>query len=184
MFSRIQLLHRGGAKSLHQIKVQRPLPNRSYFDGQLYHDSSWHRLSTLQKRLESFECRFSTSHPQRDRDAINEFFASYPNFRYDRTAPFWAEFDRLCSAAKWPPRPPKDETSEEKDHRKRHETPEIRKGHKQREAARVAFRIAVVKDFGTRFGKEEKDEVAWEKLCRTVGISPIPESLDDRRKVC
>ncbi|KAF8247864.1 hypothetical protein K440DRAFT_509363, partial [Wilcoxina mikolae CBS 423.85] len=85
---------------------------------------------------------------------INEFFAKYPYFPYERTAPFWGEYYRLC---RFSPR-------------------------KKHEAAWAAFRIAVVEDFGPMFGREKNDPVAWGKLCKTVGISPIPESLDDRRK--
>ncbi|KAF8536815.1 hypothetical protein BDD12DRAFT_933507 [Trichophaea hybrida] len=185
MFHFTRPLHRRGANSLHQTtRVLQPLSNRNYVDRQLHHNSFEHRPSIPQKSLDSFERHFSVSQPKRHRDTINEFFAKYSYFPYNRTAPFWSEWRRLRRVSMWPPRIPRDEKDKQREVREERErkSPETRIAREKHEAAWTAFRIAVVEDFGPMFGHEENDLVAWGKLCETVGISPIPESLDDRRK--
>jgi len=94
----------------------------------------------------------------RPADALDEFFAQYPEYPYDRNAPFRQEFFDLLDWYDWP--------------RKSWE----------RDEAWKAFRIASVKAFGTEFGRDENDPEAWRRLCETAGINPIPRSMEDRRE--
>jgi hypothetical protein len=97
-------------------------------------------------------------------DKIDEFFAQYPDFNYNRTGSSPREFYRMCDQFHWV----KDSQGDY--------PPE-------REAAREAFREAMVETFNGRFGTDANDKKAWEGICDLLGIEPLPESMDDMRKV-
>lgn len=125
--------------------------NRNFVnkDALQQHNSSKHKPSASRPETRQ----------QRSGDTIDEFFAQYPQYPYNRNAPFWQEFRDMCDFFNW------DRDNEEQN------------------AAWKAFRIAVVQGFDTAFGKEENDIDAWGKLCETAGVSPIPEDLEGRRNV-
>jgi hypothetical protein len=90
---------------------------------------------------------------------IDEFFAAYPSFNYDPTAPMTREFKRMCKFFGW-----SDDRRDKRD-------------------ARDEFRAAMVRDFNSFYGSDVHDILAWHKLCRAVGICPLPEDIRECRKV-
>ncbi|KAF8243170.1 hypothetical protein K440DRAFT_606534 [Wilcoxina mikolae CBS 423.85] len=106
---------------------------------------------------------------EREDDAIDDFFKDYPDFPYDRTAPFWQEFRYLNSFSGWPTT--KKERKEDDDTKS------------PQKLAWQAFRIAVVKSFNATFGSQVDDIEAWGKLCKAAGVRDIPEDIKDRKKL-
>ncbi|TGO80860.1 hypothetical protein BPOR_1611g00020 [Botrytis porri] len=89
---------------------------------------------------------------------IDHFFARYPNFVYESSAPIWMEFNRLCSHFNW----------DDDDYN-------------MREAKRK-FKSAMVQEFNVIYGTDEKNLGLWQKLCYVLNIEPVPESLNECRK--
>ena len=97
-------------------------------------------------------------------DNIDQFFALYPSFDYDRTASSPREFYRLCDTLQW---------------KKNHDgdyPPE-------RDEAYEAFRKAMVESFNQRFGVDVNDRRSWEAVCDLLRIEPLPESVEGMKKV-
>ncbi|KAM6502997.1 hypothetical protein JOM56_002974 [Amanita muscaria] len=93
---------------------------------------------------------------------ILAFFAEYPDFEYNATAPVWKEFNRLTRYMGWNPRPGED--------------PEYGE-------ARSAFAAALGQQFSTFYGSDVNDINAWQALCTALGVEPIPDSLGKCRKL-
>lgn len=93
------------------------------------------------------------------KDYIDVFFAAYPRFDYDSSRPIWTEFDRLCDDFGWCN--DDDELWE----------------------ARRDFKSAMVQQFNSLYGTDEEDLNAWHGLCRILNIEPIPERLNQCRRV-
>lgn len=49
--------------------------------------------------------------------------------------------------------------------------------------ARKAFNDALVQQFNFLYGVDGNDLAAWHKLCKTIGIEPVPDCVDECRKV-
>ncbi|KPM37775.1 hypothetical protein AK830_g8804 [Neonectria ditissima] len=90
-------------------------------------------------------------------EPIDEFFARYPRFRYKRDAHFWDEFYRMCGQFKWKG----DDT--------------------KRKRAKDDFRAAMVEQFNSAFGTDEKDLESWQRLCRILGVG-VPDTLKECRQ--
>ena len=106
---------------------------------------------------------------------IDEFFAEYPSFNYDRREFYTTEFRRLCKHMGW-------SLGKRAKRRAREgrQTPQD----EALEEARDEFQTAVNQDFVRVFGRDEDDIDAWGRLCETAGIDPIPDTLEGRREVC
>ncbi|KAI0721860.1 hypothetical protein C8T65DRAFT_629417 [Cerioporus squamosus] len=90
-------------------------------------------------------------------DHIDQFFASYPGFDYQPTAPFFDEFKRLTKLKGWDER--------------------------QKKQERGRLEVAMAKLSTSMYGREEDDLLAWQRLCSALGTKPIPESLDECRRL-
>lgn len=49
--------------------------------------------------------------------------------------------------------------------------------------AREGFKDALVQQFNFLYGVDGNDLAAWQNLCRAIGIEPIPDNIDECRKV-
>lgn len=92
-------------------------------------------------------------------DEIDNFFFTYSEFDYDRSASFMEEFYRMCDFFGW-----------ERD------DPDRKEAHEE-------FRTAMVQEFNSFYGKDIDDLSAWQKLCKNVRISPVPDDIETCRKV-
>jgi hypothetical protein len=91
-------------------------------------------------------------------DYLKTFFALYPGFEYNARNAATDEFRRMSDSFKW------DEAD--------------------REEARAKFKDALVQEFNNVYGTDENDIGSWQRLCRVLGIAPVPGSLGECRKVC
>ncbi|KAH6998742.1 hypothetical protein BKA56DRAFT_665297 [Ilyonectria sp. MPI-CAGE-AT-0026] len=88
-------------------------------------------------------------------EPIDEFFSQYSGFKHKRNAPYWTEFGRLCRHFKWD----------------RRELNEVK----------AEFKAAMVEQFNTTFGTDEKNLESWQRLCRTLGVG-VPNTLKESRQ--
>ncbi|KAI8956720.1 hypothetical protein F5Y11DRAFT_364915 [Daldinia sp. FL1419] len=89
---------------------------------------------------------------------IDDFFAQYPEFNYDEKVPLWVEFRLLCEHYGWSKESPR------------------------RIEARRRFKEAMISEFGKLYGTNNSSLSSWQKLCRVLEISPIPEDIKSCRK--
>ncbi|KAF6760720.1 hypothetical protein DFP72DRAFT_1165877 [Ephemerocybe angulata] len=89
---------------------------------------------------------------------ISYFFAEYPDFNYDPTETAHSEFRRLCRSMGW-----------ERDDPEKVE-------------AYADFQDAIVMQFNERFGTDADKLEPWQKLCRRLGIEPVPDNLKEARE--
>jgi hypothetical protein len=90
---------------------------------------------------------------------LQEFFDSYPPFVYDSSSSASSEFYRLCGYFGWDRDDP------------------------DRQDAHEAFKDALVKQFNVNFGTNADDLTAWQGLCASLYVNPIPDELAACRKV-
>ena len=90
---------------------------------------------------------------------ITAFFAEYPEFDYDSTAPVTQEYRRLTQESDWAPR--------SRDEKK----------------AKSAFGEAMGKQFASFYGSSIHDIKAWKALCKALNVYPIPETIAECRDV-
>ncbi|KAJ7064902.1 hypothetical protein C8F01DRAFT_983777, partial [Mycena amicta] len=93
---------------------------------------------------------------------LDEFFATYPTFPYDRTRPVKSQFNAMCTFLQWGT--DKRSRAAQKD-------------------AYAAFQDSLVHHFNVKFGKDVDDQQAWVKLCEVLEIHPIPEDVESCREV-
>lgn len=91
-------------------------------------------------------------------DEIDTFFAQYPGFAYSREQQIHAEFYRMCDNFGW------------------------HKNEPERERAQELFRIAVIQAFNSTVGSNANDLASWQRICRCLRISPIPNGLRNARQ--
>jgi hypothetical protein len=87
-------------------------------------------------------------------------FDAYPSFTFNPTAPSSAsEFRRLCQDMGW------------------------EKGAPDQKKAWRDFQIALAKQFNKLYGTDANNVKAWQRLCSTLKIEPVPGALKDAREV-
>ncbi|CAF9929791.1 MAG: hypothetical protein HETSPECPRED_007451 [Heterodermia speciosa] len=86
---------------------------------------------------------------------IERFFKSFSNFPYDPSKPSAQEYQRLNRSNGW------------------------KRGDSKGEEACLGFQLALVKDFNWWFGTDPNDLLAWQTLCKTIGIRERLETCDD-----
>ncbi|KAI0942428.1 hypothetical protein AcW1_003061 [Taiwanofungus camphoratus] len=91
------------------------------------------------------------------RDYLDEFFANYPAFVYNRSGSATDEFYRMCDFFNW------DRNDEE------------------RNEAHSLFKDAITQQFNRIYGTDVNDVKNWQSLCKVIGIVPVPERLQDCR---
>lgn len=101
---------------------------------------------------------------QLELDEIDHFFAQYTVFPYQREKPVHAEFYRMCDMFEW-------------------RRQSNGKFPVEREEAWGLFRISIVQAFNSTFGADADSLKSWKRICRCIGISPVPESLLEARQV-
>ncbi|KAI0663059.1 hypothetical protein C8Q70DRAFT_490319 [Cubamyces menziesii] len=87
---------------------------------------------------------------------IQEFFAGYPTFDYDLSAPFFDEFQRLKKVSHF--------------------------NKPQWERARDGLRAAMVKQFNAMYGTNADDLESWQLLCSALGMDPVPNDIQTCRR--
>ncbi|KAI0723364.1 hypothetical protein C8Q76DRAFT_392635 [Earliella scabrosa] len=92
-------------------------------------------------------------------DHIAEFFASYPDFAYDPSAPFIDEFFNLCEYRGW------DVNSDE------------------RRAAQFHLQAAMISQFNNPEPGAARDLRTWQHLCAVLKIEPAPGSVRECRAI-
>jgi hypothetical protein len=91
---------------------------------------------------------------------IVAFFGTYRSFKYDPTAPSAAsEFNRLCQQMRW------------------------ERGGLDQKKAWKDFQVALAKQFNKLYGTDVDNLKAWQRLCSTLKIEPVPKSLKEARWV-
>jgi hypothetical protein len=53
-----------------------------------------------------------------------------------------------------------------------------------REEAYQSFRIALTKQFNTKYGTDFNNLPAWQSLCERLGVNPVPSKIKQCREVC
>jgi hypothetical protein len=92
------------------------------------------------------------------------FFAGYPRFRYDPTAPVSAQYDALCRLyGFFRPKVERGTMKSERD--------------TAREVAYAGFQRAMARTFAEIFGTDVNDLGNWQSLCRVLEVDPIPQTL-------
>ncbi|TBU32105.1 hypothetical protein BD311DRAFT_775651 [Dichomitus squalens] len=61
--------------------------------------------------------------------------------------------------------------------------PKARRKCDERDLARSRLKDAMVQQFNSTYGRDVKDVVAWQNLCRALGVDPVPNSMHECRKV-
>ena len=97
-------------------------------------------------------------------DALDEFFAQYPSFSYNRNVSSTREFHRMRKQFNWV-----------KNDRGKY-PPESK-------AVWYSFRIAMVQTFNGTFGTDTEDRRAWMRIGARLNIVPLPRKLHDLRQV-
>ncbi|KAH8155787.1 uncharacterized protein LAJ45_00799 [Morchella importuna] len=89
---------------------------------------------------------------------MDTFFAQYPTFTRPSTSGLLDCFKALSVSQAWTP--------------------------KDEEDAKINFRTAMVQEFNTRYGTNEKDLESWRNLCRVFGIGEdkMPGSIKKCKK--
>jgi hypothetical protein len=100
----------------------------------------------------------------RGNQPLFDFFNKYPGFGYNPSNSSIKEWKRLCRYCGWP-------------------TKQERRHHAEREQAYEEFRRAMTLSFNQTFGESDEDGTAWDRLCSSAGISDIPESLQEKKRV-
>lgn len=94
---------------------------------------------------------------------LEAFFAGFADagtgFSYQPTTSARKNFARLCKASGWVGNSP------------------------ARIDARRGFNDALVQQFNFFYGVDGNDLATWHNLCKTIGIKPVPDSVDECRKV-
>ena len=97
----------------------------------------------------------SKQRPDNENEPLKSFFSQYPKFHYQpRNAPIF-EFKRLCKKYQW-----KQDSAEVK-------------------AARDEFDLAMIMEFNSLYGSNEKDINNWHRLCHVLRIDPVPNTLEE-----
>ncbi|KAG9626993.1 hypothetical protein KCV03_g10229, partial [Aureobasidium melanogenum] len=96
-------------------------------------------------------------------DALDEFFAQYPSFSYNRNVSSTQEFRRMRKQFNWV-----------KNDRGKY-PPESK-------AAWYSFRVAMVQTFNGTFGTDTEDRRAWMRIGARLNIVPLPRKLHDLRQ--
>jgi len=97
-------------------------------------------------------------------DYVDNFFALYPTFPYDRTASSPQEFRRMCRQFGW--KKQSDDTYPV-----------------EQEMAWKSFRIAMVRTFNEAFGEDANAKRSWMHLCTILDIEPAPTKIAKMRSV-
>lgn len=88
------------------------------------------------------------------------FFSQYPKFKYDPRESAPLEFDRLCTAER------------------------MSVGQWKRHKVYMDFHHALTLQFNANYGTDADSLRSWKLLCVHIGISPLPHTLEECRKVC
>ncbi|KAL6301012.1 hypothetical protein BKA93DRAFT_496035 [Sparassis latifolia] len=127
---------------------------------------------------------------------LDAFFAKYPTFDYDPSAPVTVELRRMCKFFQWPKKKRREPKLDKHEERLAAEEgfgrallgqfdilfgKKVNK-HEERLAAEEGFRKALVGQFNSLFGKKVDKLQNWQRLCQLLQIDPIPIGLEACRK--
>ncbi|KAJ6545454.1 hypothetical protein B0H19DRAFT_284131 [Mycena capillaripes] len=96
---------------------------------------------------------------------LEQFFARYPLYQYDPSAPVSAQYQAMCRKYDFP-RPRFMNSGETKSEQEL-----------EADAARAGFRLAMVRTFNDLFGTDVDDLKNWQSFCTVLEISPVPTKL-------
>jgi len=97
-------------------------------------------------------------HPMSESHAV-QFFSSYSNFTFNRSAAPTKEFLRLKNQYQW------------------------KEGSKKYTKARGLFADAVAEDFDAKFSTDVNNIDHWHALCNILSIHPVPRNISASRRV-
>ncbi|KAJ7735508.1 hypothetical protein B0H16DRAFT_1327103 [Mycena metata] len=92
---------------------------------------------------------------------LEKFFAGYPRFNYNPTAPVSAQYDALCRMYNWP----------------KSERGAFKSGSSPRDIAYAGYQLAMAQTFRDVFGDDVNDLGNWQSLCRVLELDVIPRTL-------
>ena len=110
-------------------------------------------------RVMATSSQTSKERPNNENQPLKIFFSRYSRFQYRPENPPIIEFERFCKEYRW------GQHSAEK------------------KAARYEFNLALIKEFNSLYGSDEKDIDNWYKLCHVLRIEPVPNTLHECRAV-
>ncbi|KAJ7501841.1 hypothetical protein B0H11DRAFT_1713230, partial [Mycena galericulata] len=94
---------------------------------------------------------------------LEKFFSSYPKYEYDPSGPASQQFQQLREVYNWGRGRGRDSALGD--------------------AAYKGYSMALVLTFTQLYGDDASDLGNWQRLCRTVGINPVPDSILECRRV-
>ncbi|KAH9485887.1 hypothetical protein JR316_0002802 [Psilocybe cubensis] len=94
-----------------------------------------------------------------DDGPLVEFFAQYPDYHYDHSKGPTKNFRLMCRVLGFI------QDSDEKTE------------------AKQAFEDALTMEFNKAFGTEENNLESWQSLCERIKVDPIPDTLEECRKI-
>jgi hypothetical protein len=110
-------------------------------------------------RVMATSTQTSKQRPDNENQPLKRFFSQYSKFQYQpRNSPI-NEFKRLCKEYQW-----EQAKAEEK-------------------AAHHEFKLAMIKEFNSLYGSNEKNINNWYKLCHVLRIDPVPNAIKECRAV-
>ncbi|KAF8183048.1 hypothetical protein K438DRAFT_1600172 [Mycena galopus ATCC 62051] len=95
---------------------------------------------------------------------FEQFFAHYPRFQYDPSAPVSVQYKAMCRKYGFPPKSNYWEVKSELD--------------LEADAAQAGFRLAMVRTFNDLFGTDANSLKNWQSFCAVLDISPVPLTLE------
>ena len=101
----------------------------------------------------------SKQRPNNKDQPLKKYFSQHSKFQYQPRNSPTAEFNRLCKEYQWK------QDSEEK------------------KAARDEFNLALIEEFNSLYGSDEKDIKNWHNLCHVLRIDPVPSKIKECREV-
>ncbi|KAL0631727.1 hypothetical protein Q9L58_009402 [Maublancomyces gigas] len=127
----------------------------------------------LQRRLKGYIARedFDAAFRAEFNGPLDRFFRRYPEFKYNPRGTHMAEFRRLVAAKRWDP-----ERAKREQYAKEEKSIAYNR-------ARAAFFDGFRGEFDHLFGADAKDFGTWRKLCRTLGVQPMPSDVEECKKV-
>ncbi|KAF9532670.1 hypothetical protein CPB83DRAFT_784755 [Crepidotus variabilis] len=112
---------------------------------------------------------------------LREFFNKWSTVMvYDPSKPATSEFHRLSKLKGWKF---KNDKTNRQTRNKVEQLEETSEDARIAQQARQDFRIALTKQFNCNYGKDENSRSSWRLLCENVRISPIPDKMEEARKL-
>ncbi|KAJ7737824.1 hypothetical protein DFH07DRAFT_93532 [Mycena maculata] len=154
--------------------VVRKCPERTPSLGAATHEPTFASTSHLKRKAPWKDEKHPAKKPKSEpkpQTHLEKFFARYPRFTYDPTAPVSAQYDALCRVYGF--FRPKTEQGY---------TGMVKPEDRERKAAYAGFQQAMAATFGDVYGTDVNDLGNWQSLCQVLEIHPVPQRLRECRE--